>query len=178
MWPVLFLHFFTLEDGTDRLSQNFSKELPPYTVYYPRRAQVSMFYQLTCTGQKPPGNGCLQALQNCGPSVSNLFHAILLACGIWRWLLNSLESVYTSSVVEDSGLLGCDAVLLGECFSMFWRNEVPSSSVVEGSGDVFVDLLNLEVKGAVFSKCLKSLALHTTAQHDASGNLSSLYTKL
>jgi hypothetical protein len=29
---MVYLDFFTLEDGTDRLSQNFSKELPPYTV--------------------------------------------------------------------------------------------------------------------------------------------------
>jgi hypothetical protein len=29
---------------------------------------------------------------------------------------------------EDSGVLGCDAVLLSEGFFMFWRNAVPSFS--------------------------------------------------
>ena len=36
---------------------------------------------------------------------------------------------------------------------------MPLSSVVERSGDTFIDLLHLEVKGAVSSKCLKSIAL-------------------
>jgi hypothetical protein len=37
--------------------------------------------------------------------------------------------------------------------------------VVEGSGDIFMDLFNLEVKGAVSSKCLQSLALQHSMMH-------------
>jgi hypothetical protein len=37
----LFLDFLTLEDGTDRLSRNVGKELPPYAAQYARTAQNS-----------------------------------------------------------------------------------------------------------------------------------------
>jgi len=52
----LFLAFFlgclTLEDSSDRLSQNVSKQLPTYTMYYSRRVKASMnflyFIQAEC----------------------------------------------------------------------------------------------------------------------------------
>ena len=41
---AFFLDFLTLEDGTDRLSQNSSKELALHAVSQPRRAQISKKY--------------------------------------------------------------------------------------------------------------------------------------
>jgi hypothetical protein len=38
---LLFLDFFTLEDGTDTLSRNVGKGLPLDAALYPRRAQIS-----------------------------------------------------------------------------------------------------------------------------------------
>jgi hypothetical protein len=35
------LDFFTLEDGTDRLSRNVGKDLLFYTAYYLRRLEIS-----------------------------------------------------------------------------------------------------------------------------------------
>jgi hypothetical protein len=35
------LDFLTLEAGTERVSQNISKELPLYAAYYLRRTQIS-----------------------------------------------------------------------------------------------------------------------------------------
>jgi len=39
---VLFslVHFFTYEDGAERLSQNICKELPLYAAEYPTRVQI------------------------------------------------------------------------------------------------------------------------------------------
>jgi hypothetical protein len=35
------LYYLTLEDGTNKLSQNINKELPLYTASFPRRVQIS-----------------------------------------------------------------------------------------------------------------------------------------
>jgi hypothetical protein len=43
-----FLDILTLKDGTDWLSQNIRTELPLYTVYNPRRDQVSKLVQFQC----------------------------------------------------------------------------------------------------------------------------------
>lgn len=49
-----------------------------------------MFYHFTCMEQKTPDKSDVyKSFQNCGPSISNLFPVILLACRIWRWLLKS-----------------------------------------------------------------------------------------
>ena len=45
-WVFLeFLDCLTLEDGIDRLSCNMGTELPFYTAYHPRRAQISFMSQ-------------------------------------------------------------------------------------------------------------------------------------
>jgi hypothetical protein len=46
-------------------------------------------YQFTCTKQKiPDGSEVHRLFQNCGSFEWNLHHIILLASGIWTWLLN------------------------------------------------------------------------------------------
>jgi len=43
MWKAFFFDFLTPKDGNDGLSQDAGMELPLYTVWNPRRAQVSMW---------------------------------------------------------------------------------------------------------------------------------------
>ena len=46
--------------------------------------------------------------------------------------MNILASLkFYCHVAEDTSVLGCDTVLPGKCFPMFWRNAVPSSTQVK-----------------------------------------------
>jgi hypothetical protein len=46
-------------------------------------------YQFTCTKHKvPDGSEVYRLFQNCGSLEWNFHHIILLASGIWTWLLN------------------------------------------------------------------------------------------
>jgi hypothetical protein len=56
---------------------------------------------------------------------------------------------FYSVVSETSGLLGYDAVFMGECFLTFRRNVVLSSSGAESSRKGLLGLLTTEDKGTM-----------------------------
>jgi len=104
-WPIIMV----LIGCPETLVRNYRYML--HNIPEERRSQS---YHFTRIEQKTPDNNDVyRSLENCEPSISNLFHVILLACRIWRWLLKSWKVLHTLCIVEESGLPGCNAVLLG-----------------------------------------------------------------